>query len=136
MARLTKVIAEHECGVLFRLGKPLEPPRGPGRVWLIPRVYQLEIVDLRPTAIDIAPLEAMAKDGVPVSVSAHVLAQVVNPTDAVMRVVDWKEAISQLTETALRAFVKEQSRDEALYERAELEARVTETVVEPPLTCT
>jgi regulator of protease activity HflC (stomatin/prohibitin superfamily) len=130
MFGVTRVVREHERGVMFRLGKPLDPPRGPGRVWVIPGVDQLVLVDLRPMTIDVPPLDVVTKDGAPVSVSLRVRAQVVEPTEAVMRVVDWKEATSMLAETALRAILKDRSQHEALHERGQLESALRETIAE------
>jgi regulator of protease activity HflC (stomatin/prohibitin superfamily) len=58
---------------------------------------------MRATTIDVPPVEVMTKGGVPLSVSAHVRARVVAPTDAVVRVVNYTEATAQLAQTALRA---------------------------------
>ena len=101
MLGLLNVVGEQHVGIVFRFGKP-RPARGPGRVWLIPRVDQLVVVDLRPTVIDIPPLVATTKDGQALSASAHVHAQIVSPEDAAVRVVDYVRATSQLSEAALR----------------------------------
>jgi regulator of protease activity HflC (stomatin/prohibitin superfamily) len=128
MLGFVKVVGVHECGVRFRRGRLLDKPVGPGRVWMIPTVDRLVVVDMRTTTIDVPPLEVMTKDGAPLSVSAHVDAQVVSPTDAVVRVVNYMEATSQLAQTALRAVFKEHARDEALFERPKIEALLRETI--------
>jgi regulator of protease activity HflC (stomatin/prohibitin superfamily) len=128
MLGLVKVVGEQEWGVMFRLGRLLDKPLGPGRVWTIPGVDRLVVVDMRATTIDVPPVEVTTKDGVPLSVSAYVNAQVVVPTDAVVRVVDYTEATSQLAQTALRAVFKTHAQDEALFERPKIEALLRETI--------
>ena len=108
MLGLLNVVGEQHVGIVFRFGKP-RPARGPGRVWLIPRVDQLVVVDLRPTVIDIPPLVATTKDGQALSASAHVHAQIVSPEDAAVRVVDYVRATSQLSEAALRSVTRRSS---------------------------
>ena len=128
MLGLVKVVDEEHVGVLVRFGKPRNPPRGPGRVWMIPRVDQLVVVDMRPTTIDLPPVVATTKDGEPLSTIAHVEAQVVSPQDAALRVVDYVQATSQLAATALCAVLKDHSRDEALFDRAKIEAILEQTI--------
>jgi regulator of protease activity HflC (stomatin/prohibitin superfamily) len=127
MLGFVKVVGVHECGVRFRRGRLLDKPVGPGKVWMIPRVDQLVVVDMRASTIDVPPVEVMTKDGVPLSVIAHVYAQVVGPTDAVVCVVDYTEATSQLAQTALRAVFKEHAREAALFVRPKIEALLRET---------
>jgi regulator of protease activity HflC (stomatin/prohibitin superfamily) len=112
----------------LRLGKPLDPPRGSGRVWTIPRIDQLVIVDMRPTLIDSPSVVVITKDSASLSVRARLHAQVVAPKDAALRVVDHIEATSLIAGTALRAVFKEHSRDEALFDRTRIEAIVQSTI--------
>jgi regulator of protease activity HflC (stomatin/prohibitin superfamily) len=128
MLGLTKVVPEQQRGILFRLGRLVDPPRGPGRVWTIPGIDRLVLVDLRPTRIDIPPVVVTTKDSVPLSVSAHLYAQVVAPTDAVVRVVNHVEATSLMAETVLRAVFNEHARDEVLFERAQIVAILQKTI--------
>jgi regulator of protease activity HflC (stomatin/prohibitin superfamily) len=115
------VVGEHERGVLFRRGRLVDASRGPGRVWTIPRMEQLVVVDMRPTTIDLPAVEVTTNDGAAMRAGGRVHAQVVAPADAVMRVVDYLKATSQLSEAALRAAFREQTRHEALYERGKIE---------------
>jgi regulator of protease activity HflC (stomatin/prohibitin superfamily) len=128
MLGVVKVVGEQECGVLFRRGRLVDPSRGPGRVWTIPRIDRLVIVDVRPTAIDIPPVEAVTKDGQALLVSAHVQAQVVAPAEAVVCVVNYIEATSQLAETAVRAVFREHLRDEVLFERRKIVEILQKTI--------
>jgi regulator of protease activity HflC (stomatin/prohibitin superfamily) len=130
MLGLVKVVGEQQVGVLVRFGKPREPPRGPGRVWTIPRVDQLVIVNLRPTTIDLPPVVATTKDGRALSTVAHVHARVVSPRDAALRVVDYVQATSQLAETAVRSVLEEYSADDALFDRATIERVLQQTINE------
>src|SRR5438552_204286 len=61
---------------MFRLGRVLEPPRSPGRVWMIPGVDRLVVVDMQSTTIDIPPQEVMTKETLPLTVSARLHARV------------------------------------------------------------
>ncbi len=128
MLALMKVVGEQERGVLFRLGRLVDPSRGPGRVWTIPGIDQLVVVDMRPITIDIPPVEVMTEDGVALLVSAHVHAQVVAPADAVVRVVNYMRATSQLAETALRAVFREHPRDAVLFERGKVVEILQKTI--------
>jgi len=118
---LTKVVAEHELGVVFRFGKLLGSPRGPGRIWLVPRVDQLVILDMRPTVIDIPSERMLTKDGLDVDVSARVHAQVVAPEDAASRVLSYQSATLAIARAALRKVLKARTRDQLRSEHASVE---------------
>lgn len=128
MLGLTKVVSEQQRGVLFRLGRLVDPSRGPGRVWTIPGIDQLVIVDMRPTIIVIPPVKVMTKDRAAFVVTAHVHAQVATPADAVVRVVNYMQATSLLAETALRAVFGEHPRDEVLFERGKIVEILQKTI--------
>jgi regulator of protease activity HflC (stomatin/prohibitin superfamily) len=125
-----RTLSEHECAIVFRLGRLHKAVPGPARVRTLPGVDQLVLVDLRPTTIDVPRVQVITKDDAPLTVTAHVHARVVEPTDAIMRVADYVEATSQIAETAVRAVFTEHERDEALFEHAKLESILQQTIGE------
>ena len=95
-----KVVQEYERGVVFRLGR-LAGARGPGLILLIPRIERMVKVDLRVITLDVPAQEAITRDNVTVRVNAVVYFRVLNPADAVVKVLDYIRATS-LDELSLR----------------------------------
>src|SRR6478736_3912838 len=105
-----KVAREYERGVVFRLGRLLDPPKGPGVVFLIPIVDRLVKVDLRTITLNIPPQEVITKDNVPARVNAV----------AYFRIVDPVAAIVQIAQTTLRSALGQHMLDELLSEREKI----------------
>ena len=112
-----KVLREYERGVVFRLGRLLDPPRGPGFFLLIPVVDQMVKVDLRTITLNIPPQEVITRDNVPVRVNAVAYFRVVDPTAAIVEVADFGLATSQISQTTLRSVLGQHTLDELLAER-------------------
>src|ERR687884_542920 len=74
-----KVAREYERGVVFRLGRLLQPPKGPGLFILIPVIDRMVKVDLRTITLNVPPQEVITKDNVPVRVNAVAYFRIVEP---------------------------------------------------------
>src|SRR6201982_3439945 len=98
-----KVAREYERGVIFRLGRLLDPPKGPGLFILIPIVDRMVKVDLRTITLNIPPQEVITKDNVPVRVNAVAYFRIVEPEDAIVQVENFMSATSQIAQTTLRS---------------------------------
>ena len=112
-----KVAREYERGVVFRLGRLLPEPKGPGLFILIPVVDRMVRVDLRTITLDVPPQEVITKDNVPVRVNAVAYFRIVEPKSAIVQVVNFMVATSQIAQTTLRSVLGQHMLDELLSER-------------------
>jgi regulator of protease activity HflC (stomatin/prohibitin superfamily) len=117
-----KVFREYERGVVFRLGRLMEPPRGPGLVFLIPIVDRAVRVDLRTITLTVPPQEVITKDNVPVRVNAVAYFRIVDPKSAIVQVENFMVATSQIAQTTLRSVLGQHVLDELLSEREKINA--------------
>src|SRR5262247_1146504 len=101
---------------MFRFGRVLEPPRGPGLVWKIPIVDQFVKVDRRTITLNIPPQDVITKDNVPVRVNAVAYFKIVDPKAAVVQVENYMAATSQISQTTLRSVLGQHMLDELLAE--------------------
>ena len=99
-----KIAREYERGVIFRLGRLLPEPKGPGLFLLIPVIDRMEKVDLRTVTLNVPPQEVITKDNVPVRVNAVAYFRIVEPKAAIVQVENYMVATSQISDDApLRA---------------------------------
>ena len=112
-----KVLREYERGVVFRLGRLIRVPRGPGLIFLIPVLDRMVRIDLRTVTLTVPPQEVITRDNVPVRVNAVAYFRVVDPTAAVVEVEKFLVATSQIAQTTLRSTLGQHSLDELLSER-------------------
>jgi regulator of protease activity HflC (stomatin/prohibitin superfamily) len=112
-----KVAREYERGVIFRLGRLLPEPKGPGLFILIPVVDRMVKVDLRTITLNIPPQEVITKDNVPVRVNAVAYFRIVEPKAAIVQVENFMVATSQIAQTTLRSVLGQHVLDELLSER-------------------
>src|SRR5690349_22067636 len=112
-----KVVREYERGIVFRLGRLLPEPKGPGLFFLIPVVDRMVKVDLRTITLTIPPQEVITKDNVPVRVNAVAYFRIVAPKDAIVQVENFMVATSQIAQTTLRSVLGQHLLDELLSER-------------------
>lgn len=117
-----KVAREYERGVVFRLGRLLPEPKGPGLFLLIPIVDRMVKVDLRTITLNIPPQEVITKDNVPVRVNAVAYFRIVEPKDAIVQVENFMVATSQIAQTTLRSVLGQHVLDELLSEREKINA--------------
>ncbi|GIW41113.1 MAG: membrane protein [Candidatus Binatia bacterium] len=120
-----KVLKEFERGVVFRLGR-LVGHRGPGLVFVIPLIERMQRVDLRTVTMDVPSQDVITRDNVSVKVNAVVYFRVVDPSKAVVEVVDYLFATSQLSQTTLRSVCGQAELDELLAEREKINTRLQE----------
>jgi regulator of protease activity HflC (stomatin/prohibitin superfamily) len=120
-----KVLNEFERGVVFRLGR-LVGARGPGLVYLIPFVERMERVDLRTVTMDVPPQDVITKDNVSVKVNAVLYFRVIDPRRAIVEVVDYLFATSQLAQTTLRSVCGQAELDELLAARERINQKIQE----------
>jgi regulator of protease activity HflC (stomatin/prohibitin superfamily) len=125
-----RIMREYERGVMFRLGRVLTPPRGPGLVWKIPFVDQIVKVDLRTITLNIPPQEVITKDNVPVRVNAVAYFRIVDPQAAIVQVENFMVATSQIAQTTLRSVLGQHVLDELLSEREKINAILQEIIDE------
>jgi regulator of protease activity HflC (stomatin/prohibitin superfamily) len=112
-----KVAREYERGIIFRLGRLLAQPKGPGLFLLIPIVDRMVKVDLRTITLNVPPQEVITKDNVPVRVNAVAYFRIVEPKNAIVQVENYMVATSQIAQTTLRSVLGQHLLDELLSER-------------------
>ena len=114
-----RVLREYQRAVMFQLGRYVGV-KGPGLFFMIPIIQQMVKVDLRTIVHDVPPQDVITRDNVSVKVNAVVYFRVVDPEKAVIQVVDFLGATSQLAQTTLRAVLGKHELDEMLAERDKL----------------
>src|SRR5947209_2556703 len=117
-----KVAREYERGIIFRLGRLLPAPKGPGLFLLIPIVDRMVKVDLRTITLIIPPQEVITKDNVPARVNAVAYFRIVDPKAAIVQIESFMVATSQIAQTTLRAVLGQHVLDELLSEREKINA--------------
>jgi regulator of protease activity HflC (stomatin/prohibitin superfamily) len=123
-----KILREYERGVIFRLGRVLAKPKGPGLIFVFPPIDRMVRVSLRIVVMDIPPQDVITKDNVSVKVNAVVYFRVLEPQKAIIEVQDYLFATSQLAQTTLRSVLGEVELDELLSEREKLNAQLQEII--------
>jgi regulator of protease activity HflC (stomatin/prohibitin superfamily) len=117
-----KVAREYERGIVFRLGRLLPEPKGPGLFLLIPIVDRMVKVDLRTITLNIPPQEVITKDNVPARVNAVAYFRIVEPKNAIVQIENFMVATSQIAQTTLRSVLGQHLLDELLSERDKINA--------------
>src|SRR5580765_3277460 len=125
-----KVAREYERGVIFRLGRLLPEPKGPGLFILIPIVDRMVKVDLRTITLNIPPQEVITKDNVPARVNAVAYFRIVDPKASVVAVENFMAATSQIAQTTLRSVLGQHLLDELLSERDKINSILQEIIDE------
>jgi len=116
------VAREYERGIVFRLGRLLPAPKGPGLFLLIPVVDRMVKVDLRTITLTVPPQEVITKDNVPVRVNAVAYFRIVDPKAAIVQIENYMVATSQIAQTTLRSVLGQHVLDELLSEREKINA--------------
>jgi len=119
-----KILAEYERGVIFRLGRVLKEPKGPGVILIFKPLDRMVRVSLRVEAMEVPPQDVITRDNVTVKVNAVVYFRIVDPTKAVIEVANFLYATSQLSQTTLRSVLGEADLDELLSQRDRLNLRL------------
>jgi regulator of protease activity HflC (stomatin/prohibitin superfamily) len=122
-----RILREYERAVVFQLGR-FWMVKGPGLIILIPVIQQMVRVDLRTVVFDVPPQDVITRDNVSVKVNAVVYFRVVDPQKAIIQVVDFLGATSQLSQTTLRAVLGKHELDTLLAEREKLNLDIQKTL--------
>lgn len=124
-----KVAREYERGVIFRLGRLLPTPKGPGLFILIPVIDRMVKVDLRTVTLNVPPQEVITRDNVPVRVNAVAYFRIVEPKAAIVQVENYMVATSQIAQTTLRSVLGQHQLDELLAERDKIN-QILQTIID------
>src|SRR5213078_2459203 len=124
-----KVAREYERGVVFRLGRLLPAPKGPGLFILIPLVDRMVKVDLRTITLNVPPQEVITKDNVPARVNAVAYFRIVDPKSAIVQVENFMAATLQIAQTTLRSVLGQHMLDELLSERDKINM-ILQTIID------
>jgi regulator of protease activity HflC (stomatin/prohibitin superfamily) len=119
-----KILRQYEKGVIFRLGKLLADPKGPGIILVFWPIDQMERVSLRTVTFDVPAQDVITRDNVTVKVNAIVYFRVVDANRAIVSVENYLYATSQLAQTTLRSVLGEVELDDLLSKREELNERL------------
>ncbi len=114
------ILPEYERGVIFRLGKLLPQPKGPGVVLVFPPIDRIIRVSMRTVVMDVPPQDVITRDNVSVKVNAVVYFRVIDPRRAIVEVESYIYATSQLAQTTLRSVLGQVELDQLLSERDRL----------------
>jgi regulator of protease activity HflC (stomatin/prohibitin superfamily) len=125
-----KVAREYERGVIFRLGRLLPEPKGPGLFILIPIIDRMVKVDLRTITLNVPPQEVITKDNVPARVNAVAYFRIVEPKAAIVQIENFMVATSQIAQTTLRSVLGQHVLDELLSERDKINAILQQIIDE------
>src|SRR3984957_17467112 len=115
-----KILAEYERGVIFRLGRVLPQPKGPGVILVFAPIYRIVRISLRIESMKVPAQHVITRDNVTVKVNCVVFFLVVDPTKAVLEVSNFLYATSQVSQTTLRSALGEVELDELLSQREKL----------------
>ena len=119
-----KILREYERGVIFRLGRVLPNPKGPGVIFVFAPIDRMNRISLRVDAMEVPPQDVITRDNVTVKVSAVLYFRIVDPTRAVIEVTNYLYATSQLAQTTLRSVLGEVELDELLSQREKLNVKL------------
>ena len=119
-----KILAEYERGVIFRLGRVLGKPKGPGVIFVFAPVDRMVRISLRLEAMEVPAQDVVTRDNVTLKVNAVIYFRIVEPTKAVIEVANYLYATSQLSQTTLRSVLGEVLLDELLSQREKLNVRL------------
>jgi len=123
-----KILREYERGVIFRLGRVLPQPKGPGLILVFAPIDRMVRISLRLITMDIPPQDIITKDNVTVKVNAVLYFRVIDPLKSVLDVQDYLNATSQLAQTTLRSVLGQVPLDDLLSERDKLNVRLQEII--------
>jgi regulator of protease activity HflC (stomatin/prohibitin superfamily) len=126
LASAIKILNEYERGVIFRLGRVLGSPKGPGLIILIPIIDRMVKVGLRTVVLDVPSQDMITRDNVSIKVNAVVYFRVIDPLKAIIDVENFLYATSQLSQTTLRSVLGQAELDDLLSHREKINERLQE----------
>ena len=124
-----KILREYERGVIFRLGRALSTPKGPGIILVFRPFDQMVRISLRQDVLEVPPQDVITRDNVTLKVNAVVTLYVVNPNDAAIKVANYVYQTSQFAQTTLRSVLGEVELDELLSHRDKLNLKI-QTIID------
>jgi regulator of protease activity HflC (stomatin/prohibitin superfamily) len=119
-----KILRDYERAVIFRLGRALTPPKGPGIIFVFRPIDQMVRVSLRQEVLEVPPQDVITRDNVTIKVNAVVTLYVVEPNLAAIKVQNYVYQTSQFAQTTLRTVLGEVELDELLSHRDKLNLRI------------
>lgn len=123
-----KIINEYERAVIFRLGRVLKTPKGPGIFFILYPIDKIVKLSLRTVTLDVPPQDIITRDNVSVKVNAVIYYRVMDPIRAVIEVEDYNFATSQISQTTLRSVIGQVELDELLSNRDKINASLQEII--------
>jgi len=123
-----KIVNEYERAVIFRLGRVLKNPKGPGIFFILWPLDRMIKLSLRTITLDVPPQDIITKDNVSVKVNAVVYYRVMDPIKAVVSVEDYNFATSQISQTTLRSVIGQVELDELLSNREKINSSLQEII--------
>src|ERR1700691_239369 len=124
-----KILRDYERAVIFRLGRALTPPKGPGIIFVFRPLDQMVRISLRQDVLEVPPQDVITRDNVTLKVNAVVTLYVVNPNDAAIKVANYVYQTSQFAQTTLRSVLGEVELDELLSHRDKLNLKI-QTIID------
>jgi regulator of protease activity HflC (stomatin/prohibitin superfamily) len=124
-----KILREYERAVIFRLGRALPEPKGPGIILVFRPLDQMVRISLRQEVLEVPPQDVITRDNVTIKVNAVVTMYVVNPNDVAIKVMNYVYQTSQFAQTTLRSVLGEVELDEVLSHREKLNLRI-QTIID------
>ncbi|WP_329283613.1 slipin family protein [Streptomyces sp. NBC_00691] len=115
-----RVVKQYERGVVFRFGRLRDDVRAPGFTMIVPGVDRLHKVNMQIVTMPVPAQEGITRDNVTVRVDAVVYFKVVDAAEALIRVEDYKFAVSQMAQTSLRSIIGKSDLDDLLSNREKL----------------
>src|SRR6201988_4650134 len=124
-----KILRDYERAVIFRLGRALPTPKGPGVILVFRPLDQMIRISLRQEVLEVPPQDVITRDNVTIKVNAVVTLYVVNPNDAAIKVANYVYQTSQFAQTTLRSVLGEVELDELLSHRDKLNLKI-QTIID------
>jgi regulator of protease activity HflC (stomatin/prohibitin superfamily) len=119
-----KILNEYERAVIFRLGRVLGKPKGPGLIFVLWPIDRAVKISLRIITLDVPPQDIITKDNVSVKVNAVVYFRVMDPIKAIIEVENYQFATSQMSQTTLRSIIGEMDLDDLLSQREKINSEL------------
>ena len=123
-----KILREYERAVIFRLGRILKEPKGPGLIFILWPIDRAVTISLRLVTLDVPPQDVITKDNVSIKVNAVVYFRVMDPNNSITEVENYHFATSQMAQTTLRSILGQMTLDELLSEREKINAKLQEII--------
>src|ERR1700691_2987574 len=129
LANSIKILRDYERAVIFRLGRALTPPKGPGIIFVFRPLDQMVRISLRQDVLEVPPQDVITRDNVTIKVNAVVTLYVVDPNAAAIKISNYVYQTSQFAQTTLRSVLGEVELDELLSHRDKLNLRI-QTIID------